>query len=1039
MRFIDVSYPYHVFRFQYLSGEEALVPFFGEDFVQEGGDAGELAIHMQSFIQEYIDEFGSLDFMLEEFSVGDFTQLEEEATIFITTVSQSRLGIPLRFQAYHRTQGNMHFAYIPLPHGNVLATTLNELKRRMHLFVALNFMGLSAEECVDKLIEILWVQQISREQLSIEVRIPHPSETKVQAEKVEPVLLSKAAPMYAIQEVPFFERSFELLRLTRALRSTKSRLILLVGSQGVGKSALVNECIRRLFMERGESSTIRETSAALLMQSLQNNLMGWQQGLAMLLRELQHHPCTLYVRSYADLFEVGTYQGNSISIGQYLRPYMERGEISLLTECTPEQKARLESQHPSILKQFQVIHLEEQDVSTLEGIIEKYVAHTGHHIAPVAIRTLLSLQMRFTPFAGYPGKTLRTLERLLQRHESAFTGSNSTISETQVLEFFSMETGLPSFLVNRHIPMNQERIEEFFRSRIYGQEPVIQSMTSVLAKIKTGLSRGQKPIASLLLTGSTGVGKTAAAKALAEQVFGDAGRLIRFDMSEYSTSWQVQTLIGSPYQADSEGKLTTAVRRQPFAVVLFDEIEKAESSFFDLLLQILDEGRLTDQSGRLTSFCGAIILLTTNIGTQRLRIKPVKLGKQKTAEAQYSIEDLIKAAGQVLRPELVNRFDEIIHFQALTQEIVELIVSRELSMLRQREGLQNRPFELSIEPAVASWLSEKGYHPDYGARYLQRAIREHVVLPLAEALNQFDPADMLNISLRIQNQTLQVHVEEHEDSGDYLMAEYDRLIQTNFANHLQRSVHQFRESSTGIAFMEGDHDELTGQLVQLTESLNELAEKLSIGFLRRLPITEGAYDELLSKKELLRELKYNAFAATTDDFAHSCTLMLVGHDVQYIQRVYEFILKSKSYTYSIQQMDLQDNRHPELKLVEGTKPVTVPAGVILEIFGNLSDLYFAQEEGKHEITKPDGRRTYVQVIVKESAYLPNTAFILATLQARMKNGQKVVRELGESGQLRYYEGSKRKSVKIPGAYEEWLLHQLDTWIEARIELLSSLT
>jgi hypothetical protein len=224
------------------------------------------------------------------------------------------------------------------------------------------------------------------------------------------------------------------------------------------------------------------------------------------------------------------------------------------------------------------------------------------------------------------------------------------------------------------------------------------------------------------------------ARSLATFVFGDPARLVRFDLSEFNDPISVQRLIGG-LGPSPEGLLTARVREQPFLVLLFDEFEKADSSFFDLLLQILGEGRLTDAAGRVADFCNAVIVMTSNLGADSLRRGPSGFG---IANADQASEAFADAVRQFLRPEIYNRIDTLVPFAPLNREIVALIAKRQLDLVIRRDGLGRRRVDLKVSPGVTEYLAESGFDPRYGARPLKRKIEQEFVAPLAEALNAYD-------------------------------------------------------------------------------------------------------------------------------------------------------------------------------------------------------------------------------------------------------------------------------------------------------------
>ncbi len=272
-------------------------------------------------------------------------------------------------------------------------------------------------------------------------------------------------------------------------------------------------------------------------------------------------------------------------------------------------------------------------------------------------------------------------------------------------------------------------MEDKIGQRVVGQADAVHSVSTAVRRARAGLQDPNRPIGSFMFLGPTGVGKTELTKALAEFMFDDEHALIRIDMSEYMEKHSVARLIGAPpgYVGYEEGgALTEAVRRRPYQVVLFDEIEKAHPDVFNVLLQVLDDGRLTDGQGRTVDFRNTLIVMTSNLGAEYL----VQLGEN---------EDIDKVRDQVMaevrahfRPEFLNRVDEIILFHRLKREHMGRIV--DIQMLRLQKLLEDRKIVLTLEPKAREWLADKGYDPAYGARPLKRVIQKSVQDPLAELI-----------------------------------------------------------------------------------------------------------------------------------------------------------------------------------------------------------------------------------------------------------------------------------------------------------------
>jgi ATP-dependent Clp protease ATP-binding subunit ClpB len=273
------------------------------------------------------------------------------------------------------------------------------------------------------------------------------------------------------------------------------------------------------------------------------------------------------------------------------------------------------------------------------------------------------------------------------------------------------------------------RMEDELGRRVVGQTEAVRAVSDAVRRARAGIADENRPTGSFLFLGPTGVGKTELAKALAAFLFDDERAMVRIDMSEYSEKHSVARLVGAPpgyVGYDQGGQLTEAVRRRPYTVVLFDEVEKAHSDVFNVLLQVLDDGRLTDGQGRVVDFSNTLIILTSNLGSQYLANMD---DDQKVADVEPQVMDVVRGH---FRPEFLNRLDEIILFHRLAQEHMAPIV--EIQVARVQKLLTDRKIVLELSEAAKKWLGRVGYDPVYGARPLKRAVQRYVQDPLADMI-----------------------------------------------------------------------------------------------------------------------------------------------------------------------------------------------------------------------------------------------------------------------------------------------------------------
>jgi ATP-dependent Clp protease ATP-binding subunit ClpC len=537
--------------------------------------------------------------------------------------------------------------------------------------------------------------------------------------------------------------------LAEIFKAKQKTSILLVGASGVGKTAIFHELVRRREMLGLRESEFWATGGARLIAG-QAGFGMWQERVQKLITEAKKRHAILHLGNLIELLEVGKSNSSTQGIASFLRPKIARGEIVAVVECTPEELPILERRDPHLLGAFQQILMEEPDQKTSLKILESVArefAQVGDERARKteagAIKTIEAIHRRFSTYSAFPGRPVRFLRNLF--HELK---AGEALSPNKVFAAFSNETGLPEMLLNDRIALDLPETEKFFTERVIGQPEAVALVTKMIATVKAKLTRPRKPIASLLFIGPTGVGKTELTKALAEFFFSDAARLIRFDMSEFSGALAVQRLIGGTGEA--EGLLTAKVREQPFSVVLLDEFEKAHHSFFDLLLQMLGEGRLTDSVGRVADFTNAIIVMTSNLGASEFQRG--KSGFLRNGyERQTAVKHFDAAVKAFLRPEIYNRLDRIVPFAPLDEKTVHKITALEVEKLKKRDGLRFRPVKLEIEKEVLNHLTETGYDIRYGARPLKRAIERELLAPLSTELNLRPTDEKLTIKAKLQS------------------------------------------------------------------------------------------------------------------------------------------------------------------------------------------------------------------------------------------------------------------------------------------------
>lgn len=660
----------------------------------------------------------------------------------------------------------LQFDYIAWSHGDeaavgyvpdlgieVIAEKASSLTSQMAIEIRGALTRRAASTSLRSLAELDTRTDLSIHKTTITVDVPTPKQLaqRQREQDRENDVLPQVATDLNKEILPVIhERDSLVEQLVEKLAGRHARSVLLVGDSGVGKTALVHEVVRRRRSLHLANRRFWSTSGARLVAGMSGFGM-WQERCQQIIREGKATRAILHFGNLVELLEVGKSISQNQGIASFLRPAISRGELLVIAECTTEQLAVIEKQDPQLLAVFEQLAIEPPNPEELRSILlaaalnpppiiartkrgrPRVVRRTGTSstddpIEPEALETLDRLHRQYSTYSAAPGRPLRFLHNLLDDRQAG-----QTFTSIDVTNAFSRETGLPLFMLNDHEPLNLEQAHTVFSSRVLGQQEPVRLVTDLLATIKAGLARPGRPIASLLFVGPTGVGKTELAKALAEYLYQDAERMIRIDMSEYGDAAAVDRLIGS--SLTSHGLLTRKIREQPFTVLLLDEFEKAHSRLFDLLLQVLGEGRLTDGAGRVADFRNSVVILTSNLGAEGFR--GAKFGFGDTDLARDAGEYFTQQTREFLRPEMFNRIDRVVPFLPLDETTITGIARREMDRVKARDGVRYRAVALAIDDSAVELLATQGYHPRYGARPLKRQIEQRLVAPLAEQANEY--------------------------------------------------------------------------------------------------------------------------------------------------------------------------------------------------------------------------------------------------------------------------------------------------------------
>ncbi|MCB9895414.1 MAG: ATP-dependent Clp protease ATP-binding subunit [Planctomycetes bacterium] len=661
--------------------------------------------------------------------------------------------LPLVFNAaVFEVPGDVWLAYIPALRIEVVADDEESLNQRVTEELLLQLRRTRAAATLWNLAALQRSHEVSIESAAITPDMPTPKDVALRESLTpkEPTVLENVAINLLAEALqPAYESGEHARRLAEALSEPGPESVLLVGPSGVGKTAVFHELVRRREEHQLARTPFWATSGSRLVAGMSGFGM-WQERCDNLRKEASRTRAILHLGNLVELMEVGKGAMIQQGIAGFLRPFIARGELLCVVECTPEQLPVIERQDPHLLGVFRKLEINEPTPDTATAILMS-VAHDISQVRGCqlielhTLETVDRLHRRYATYSAYPGRPLRFLRNLLaDRTEPA--------SDSDVYAAFSSETGLPRMMLDGAIPMDPQKVKAYFAERIIGQDDAIELVTDMLATVKAGLSRPRKPLASFLFVGPTGVGKTETSKALAEFLFNDRRRITRFDMSEYADPAAVQRLIGGAF--GEEGLLTARMREQPFAVLLFDEFEKAHPLFFDLLLQVLGEARLTDAAGRLADFSNAVVIMTSNLGAEGFMQGGIGFGAAHANAAQH----FTKALQDFVRPELLNRIDRVVPFMPLDEAGVNRIVEREIGQLKRRPGVLDTGTQLTVTPAAIAHIARKAYQPALGARPLKREIETSLLVPLADALNTQPQAYALNAVADVAEDSLMLEV-----------------------------------------------------------------------------------------------------------------------------------------------------------------------------------------------------------------------------------------------------------------------------------------
>lgn len=516
-------------------------------------------------------------------------------------------------------------------------------------------------------------------------------------------------------------------------RSTKNNPVL-VGEPGTGKTAIAEELAIRLL-----NGQVPPDLAGLKLYSLEfssvKSLPNSVEVMKNILEEATNDPSlVLFIDEIHMLISACGCSDNDIA--NLLKPAMARGEIKILGATTLDEYKRIEKDS-AFERRFQKVIVDEPDIESaikiLQGAKGKYEAYHNVSISDEICKTAVNLSARYITNRRLPDKAIDLIDEAAANLRIG-GGQHRSLEVNDVMKVVTAWTGIPIDDLSENEVQRLQSIEQELHASVVGQENAVKAVSDAIKRSRMGFSDASRPIGSFLFLGTTGTGKTELCKAIAKYLFNDSNRMVRIDMSEYQQEHSAHRLFGPPpgyVGYEQGGQLTEAIYRKPFSVVLFDEIEKAHPKIFETLLQVLDDGRMTDGKGKVVNFKNTIIVMTSNMGQQDIL---------SSLCGQYVSDDEIEICTQRVMqqlrlrvaPEFINRIDNIVMFMPLSKDDVAKIA--EINLKKEQKKLKERDVSVIIEPSVVRFIVEHGYQPEYGGRPVKRAITDYIVNPLTSEI-----------------------------------------------------------------------------------------------------------------------------------------------------------------------------------------------------------------------------------------------------------------------------------------------------------------
>ncbi len=540
---------------------------------------------------------------------------------------------------------------------------------------------------------------------------------------------------------PVIGRDEEIRRSVQILSRRSKNNPVLIGEPGVGKTAVAEGIAAYIAGSDAPDSMAGKRLVALDLPAL---LAGtkyrgdFEERVKAVLKDVKKAgDVILFIDEMHTMIGAGSAEG-AIDAANILKPALGRGEVQIIGATTPEEYRRHIEKDAALERRFQPVKIAEpsrsDSLKMLGAVRQSLEKHHGVKISDAALTAAVDLSARYINDRFLPDKAIDLADEAAAHIRVSGGG---LVTAEDIAGIVSMWTGIPVANLSADETKRLCNMESILHRRVIGQNEAVTAVSRAIRRGRVGLSDPNRPIGSFLFLGPTGVGKTELCRALAEAVFGESDAMIRLDMSEYMEKHAVSKLIGSPpgyVGYEDGGQLTERVRRKPWSVVLFDEIEKAHEDVWGILLQIMDDGRLTDSAGRVVSFRNTIIVMTSNVGAKSISDGRPRMGFTPDGgdEAQLMRARINEELRRTFKPEFLNRIDETIVFRRLSRAEIRSIAERMLLTVAER--FKALGMTLSVPDQVVDFLAERGYDEKYGARPLRRAIRSMIEDKAAELM-----------------------------------------------------------------------------------------------------------------------------------------------------------------------------------------------------------------------------------------------------------------------------------------------------------------